>query len=140
MGCSPRGLVTFISETFGGAASDRQILEKSNDLLKKENFKKGDMVLADRGMMCQDLFSSFDVKLTTPHVLKGASQLPREHGVADRRVANKRVHVERVIGYAKRYSILTKRCNFFMLPHFDRIIFNCFMLRNFKKCIMNKHS
>jgi hypothetical protein len=57
MRCTPRGTLSYISEWHGGSVSDRQIIEKS-DLLKKdlEQFDKGDSIMADRGIMVQDLF------------------------------------------------------------------------------------
>lgn len=57
IGCTPRGTVSYISDCYGGSVSDRQIIEKS-DLLKKdlEQFDKGDSIMADRGIMVQDLF------------------------------------------------------------------------------------
>jgi hypothetical protein len=57
IGCTPRGTVSYISDCYGGTVSDRQIIEKS-DLLKKylEQFDKGDSIMADRGIMVQDLF------------------------------------------------------------------------------------
>lgn len=54
----------------------------------------------------QDLFANNDVQVNTPTILKGKSKLDAHEVVHDRRVASKRIHVERVIGLAKRYKIL----------------------------------
>lgn len=54
----------------------------------------------------QDLFANNDVQVNTPTFLKGKSKLDAHEVVHDRRVASKRIHVERVIGLAKRYKIL----------------------------------
>ncbi|XP_062567690.1 uncharacterized protein LOC134229923 [Saccostrea cucullata] len=56
IGCSPKGAITFISDSYGGSASDRQIIEKSCLLEPTLNlFEKGDSIMADRGIMVQDL-------------------------------------------------------------------------------------
>ena len=50
----------------------------------------------------QDLMASKDVKVNTPNLLKGRSQLEPDIVIKDRRVASKRIHVERIIGLAKK--------------------------------------
>ncbi|CAC5401581.1 unnamed protein product [Mytilus coruscus] len=48
-----------------------------------------DSIMADRGIMVQDLLAAQDVKVNTPTMLKGKSQLEPEEVVRDRRVASK---------------------------------------------------
>ena len=105
VGISPRGDVSHISEAYGGAASDRQIIERS-DLLQRGKFAPNDSIMADRGFVVQDLFCMRQVQVNIPTVMRGMSQLPAETVVKDRRLASKRVHVERVIGLAKHFKIL----------------------------------
>lgn len=69
IGISPRGVVTHVSSTYGGCTSDRQIIERS-ELVQKGMFEKGDSIMADRGIMVQDMFASLDVKVNTPTMLK----------------------------------------------------------------------
>ena len=90
IGCSPKGAITFISDAYGGSASDRQIIEKS-ELLNADNdmFESGDSIMADKGIMIQDLFANEDVNVNTPSFLKGKSQLNEQEVVHDRRVASK---------------------------------------------------
>lgn len=65
IGCSPRRALTFISDSYGGSASDRQIIEKSNLLdHASQSFEKGDFIMADRGILVQDLFANQGFKLT----------------------------------------------------------------------------
>jgi hypothetical protein len=72
-------------------------------------------------------------------MLKGKSQLPAETVVQDRRVASKRVHVERIIGLAKKYKILQDELHHSKVPLADKIIFVCFVLCNFRENIVPNH-
>jgi hypothetical protein len=89
IGCTPRGAVSFISDSFGGSTSDRQIIE-SSDIIKPESnmFLPKDSIMADRGIMVQDLFAPMDVFVNTPTMLKGKSQLEPKDVVKDRRIAS----------------------------------------------------
>lgn len=137
VGCSPRGLVTYVSDAYGGSASDRQIIERS-DLFDPGKLAKKDSIMADRGIMVQDLFANYDVTVNTPTMLKGKSQLEPEEVVKDRRISSKRVHVERVIGLGKTYKILTQPLSASKVHLGSRILYVRFMLSNFRKSIVNR--
>lgn len=94
--------------------------------------------MADRGIMTQDLFATQNVYVNTPSLLKGKSQLDPEEIVRDRRVASKRIHVERVIGLAKTFKILKYELPISKVPLASRIVFICFSLLNFRNCIVDK--
>ena len=96
--------------------------------------------MADRGIMVQDLFASKDVKVNTPTMLKGKSQLEEHEVVGDRRIASKRIHVERVIGLAKTYKILKKELPAHRLFLGNRIINVCFQLTLFRRSIVSKNA
>ncbi|CAC5392327.1 unnamed protein product [Mytilus coruscus] len=78
IGCTPRGTVSYVSDAYGGSASDRQIIEKSELLQLNLNLFEQVSIMADRGIMVQDLFAAQDVKVNTPTMLKGKSQLEPE--------------------------------------------------------------
>ncbi|XP_069140042.1 uncharacterized protein [Argopecten irradians] len=141
IGCTPRGAVSYVSESFGGSASDRQIIENS-ELLRSENrlFSPGDSIMADRGIMVQDLFACQDVFVNTPTMLKGKSQLEAHEVIKDRRIASKRIHIERVIGLAKKYKILDTPLASSKLIFGSRIIFICFALCNFRQSIVGPYA
>jgi len=136
IGVSPRGVVTYVSDAYGGSASDRQIIERS-DLLHKNVFESNNSIMADRSIMVQDLFSSQDVFVNTPTTLKGRNQLSPKTVVRDRRIASKRVHVARVIGLAKTFKILKQELNSNKTPLGGRILFVCFAILNFRPGIVN---
>ena len=139
VGISPRGLVTYISDSYGGSVSDRQIIEKS-ELLQPGMFNPGDSIMADRGIMVQDLFAHRNVQVNTPTTMKGRNQLEPGTVIKDRRIASKRIHVERVIGYAKTYRIISRKMKKEQITMGGRFIKVCFLLTNFRNCIVGKRA
>ena len=139
VGVAPRGLVTFVSEAYGGSASDRQILERSELLTKQNNFSRGESIMAVRGFLVQDLFATQGVVLNVPTTMKGKNQLEPVTVVKDRRIASKRVHVERVIGFAKTYKILTQPLQHTYLSLGGRILTVCFAISNFRVSIVKDY-
>ena len=138
IGISPKGVVTYISPSYGGSCSDRQIIERS-PLLEAGMFSPGESIMADRGITVQDLFANRDVKVNIPRTMKGVTQLPAEVVKEDRRIASKRVHVERVIQLAKTYKILTDKMDHSRTPIGGKIIYVCFALCNFRLNIVPNH-
>ena len=136
IGISPKGCVTYVSTAYGGSASDRQIFERSSLMKDPNKLEPGDSVMADRGFIVQDLLATRDVEVNTPCMLKGLTQLPAKTVLRDRRIASKRVHVERVIGLAKTYKILKQELDKHYIPLGGRIIFVCFVITNFRSCIV----
>jgi len=100
-------------------------------------FEKGDAIMADRGIMVQDLFANLDVCVNTPTTMRGVNQLPAKTVLKDRRIASKRVHVERVIGLAKTFKILKTELDHSLTPLGGKIVFVCFSLCNFKPPIVS---
>ncbi|XP_067130144.1 gastrula zinc finger protein XlCGF57.1-like [Centruroides vittatus] len=91
VGCTPGGLVSFVSEAYGGSASDRQIAERSS-LCKITEAK--DCVMADRGFNIQDLLITKDVVVNTPTFMRGKAQLSSSLLSRDRKISSKRIHIE----------------------------------------------
>ena len=119
-------------------ASDRQIIERSDLCFSQSRFEKGNSITADKGIMVQDLFATRDVKVNTPTMLKGKSQLDPATVVRDRRVASKRIHVERVIGLAKTYKILQRELPSAYLTLGHMIISVCFRIVNFRESVVKR--
>lgn len=130
VGITPGGLCCFISSSYGGSATDRQIIERSNI---SKLCDPGDIVLADKGFDIEDLLASNGVKLNIPSFFKKKSQISCETVKKDRKISSKRVHVERGIGLAKTYDILKGPLNGTETLLFDDIVYVCFMLCNFRK-------
>ena len=74
-----------------------------------------------------------------PTDMKGRTQLPADTVIKDRKIASKRVHVERIIGLAKGYKILTTKMDANRTPYGGRIIYVCFALVNLRVNIVPDH-
>nr|CAH7723789.1 unnamed protein product [Callosobruchus chinensis] len=98
IGITPQGSICYISDAWGGRASDKQIVEGSHFCNK---IKPGDIVLADRGFLIRDILGMFRAKLVIPAFTKGKSQLHPIEVEETRQIAHVRIHVERVIGLVK---------------------------------------
>ncbi|CAN8013760.1 unnamed protein product [Ixodes persulcatus] len=105
IGISPQGVITYISEGWGGRTSDKHITENCGllDLLSQ-----GDVVLADRGFDIADTLSLYCAKLHVPAFTKGKKQLSALEIESTRKLANVRIHVERVIGLVRNKYIIMK--------------------------------
>lgn len=134
VGLAPGGLISYASSAYGGSTSDRQIIERS-DL--KTMCDPGDSIMVDRGFTVQDIFAPHDVTINIPSFKKGNAQLPGVVIREDKKLANKRVHVERIIGLAKTYKILKNPLPSLYVVLGSEILFVCLMLCNFRPNIMS---
>ena len=103
LGIAPSGYIMFLSDSYGGRASDKYITKSSGFL---HYLDPGDEVMADRGFtISEDLFA-LRVKLNIPAFMKGGSQLTDEETTESRRITAVRIHVERAICRLKSFKIL----------------------------------
>ena len=104
IGIAPQGVVSFISQAWGGRVSDKYLTEHCGILTK---LLPGDIVLADRGFDITDSVGICQATLHTPAFTKGKAQLTALEVEKTRSIANVRIHVERVIGIVRqKYTIL----------------------------------
>ena len=105
IGITPQGVISFISKAWGGRVSDKHVTENSSIL--KKLLPAGDIVLADTGFNIADSVGFYQAKLYIPAFNKGKKQLSAQEVEETRKIANVRIHVERVIGLVRRkYPIL----------------------------------
>ena len=106
IGITPQGSICFISEGWGGRSSDQHITENSNFLRK---IYRDDKVMADRGFNISEALGTYGAELAIPSFTRGKKQLNPEDFELTRRIANVRIHVERVIASTKQeYSLLDR--------------------------------
>ena len=104
IGVTPQGVISFISKAWGGRVSDKYLTENSGFLRK---LLPGDIVLADRGFDIADSVGFYQARLHIPAFTRGKKKLSAEDVEETRKIANVRIHVERVIGLVRRkYTIL----------------------------------
>ena len=102
---TPQGTISFISNGWGGRVSDKYIVENSGYL---KYVLPGDVILADRGFDVADSIAMYRATLDIPAFTQGYDQLPAKDIEATRKLANVRIHVERVIGAVRqRFQILS---------------------------------
>ena len=135
VGMTPGGLVSYLSPAYGGSASDRQICEPSN---LRQTCDPGDSIMADKGFNVQDLFESRMVTANIPTFFRKRNRMSGGAVLKDRKIASKRVHVERVIGLAKTYNILKQPMNNTESALASQIIKVCFYLCSFRSNIVPK--
>lgn len=135
VGSTPGGLVSYVSEAYGSCTSDRQIVERCKIVRLCD---PGDSVMADKGFNVQDLFARMDVTINIPTFFKKRNRISGKTLLRDRKVSSKRVHIERIIGLGKTYKILTNPLNSTETKLSAHITFCCFMLCNFRTCIVPK--
>ena len=133
VGILPCGMICFVSDAYGGSFSDRAIFEKSGILNVLE---KGDTILSDRGFNVKDLLDEHDIVLNVPTSLKGKSRLTPAERSYSQHVSTRRIHVERLIGLAKTYRILSEKLSRTKAEMASRLVYVCFMLSNFRVSIM----
>ena len=132
-GITPGGLCSYVSPAYGGSTSDRQIVERST---VPQSCDPGDSVMSDKGFNVQDIFAPYNVSVNIPTFFKKQNRMPGKTVLKDRKVASKRVHIERFIGLAKTYKILTIPMNTSETQLSSDILFVCFMLCNFRSGIV----
>jgi len=96
----------------------------------------GDSILADKGFNIQDLMAVQDIHVNIPTFLKKSNRFHPKAISRDRKIASKRVHIERHIRLAKTYKILKQPITPCETALASEIIFVCFMLCNFRSCIV----
>ncbi|NP_001103508.1 uncharacterized protein LOC799220 [Danio rerio] len=131
---APCGLIMFISPAYGGRCSDKFITANSGFL---EYLRPGDEVMADRGFTISDLLYEKKVKLVIPAFTKKGMQLSEEDTTNTRRIANVRVHVERVICRLKTFKIISQTVPINLTPKIDKILRICAALCNLRSDIIS---
>ncbi|XP_067941045.1 putative nuclease HARBI1 [Watersipora subatra] len=126
IGITPNRFISFLPDIQPGRLSDKEVVSRSGliDLLDSD-----DMVMADRGFLIDELLKENQV-LNIPPFLKSRPQFDKEEVDETRSIASVRIHVERVIGRVRRYSILNAVHPNNSLVHLNKIWIICCYLTN----------
>lgn len=94
IGITTTGVIIFISDAFGGRASDKFITVKSALL---DNLQNGDVVLGDKGFLIESEVEATGAFLKMPSFVRNGDQLHPTEVEESRYISSIRIHVERVI-------------------------------------------
>ncbi|CAG2192674.1 unnamed protein product [Mytilus edulis] len=124
---APNGSISYISEAYGGRASDRFIVMDSGFL---NLIDPTDEVMADRGFPIQSDLVMRQAKLIIPPPGQGSEQMTKENVLKTKAVANVRIHVERAIGRIKCFQILKNTLPITLVPLANEIFTICSAVSN----------
>lgn len=118
-GVAPNGVLTYISDLYPGSISDKEIVQQSG-LLK--HFVAGDLILADKGFLIQDIVPR-GVSVNIPPFLEH-EKFTESEAKLTQSIARCRIHVERANARLKDFKILS-----FVPPylrsHIDKVFQLC---------------
>ena len=135
VGCTPNGAVCFVSPLYVGSISDVE-LTRFSGFVDKLQGKPGVSIMADRGFTVKDQLAAVGATLNIPPFMQGRKQLPADDVFRGRQIASLRIHVERVIGRIKNYSILKNTLPITMARIANQIVAVCAWLVNFQPVLI----
>ena len=135
IGCTPNGVISFVSSLYVGGISDVE-LTKVSGFLDTLTGKSGISVMADRGFSIRDKLEEKGVRLNTPPFMENRSQFPAGEVQYGREIASLRIHVERAIGRIKNYRIIGSTFPITMIRIADMIVSVCAWLTNFEPVLV----
>ena len=126
-----------MSPLYVGSISDVELTRVSGfiDALRNQGVS-GMSVMADRGFTIKDQVETIGAKLNIPPFLEGRQQLPPEEVQAGRHIASLRIHVERVIGRVKNFSILKGTLPLSMSRISNQIVCVCALFVDFQPVLI----
>ena len=101
VGVAPNAVITFVSDLYPGSVSDKAIVQKCGILSR---FLAGDLILADKGFLIQDMIPT-GVSVNIPPFLKNGKFCESEVKLT-KSIAKCRIHVERANARLKEFRIL----------------------------------
>jgi hypothetical protein len=131
---TPQGSICYISELYAGRSTDRFITRDSNFF---DYINPNDRVMADRGFALSQELLSRHAELIIPPAGKGTTQMTSRQVQDTKRVANVRIHVERVIRRLKVFRILSSTLDNKTLRHANDILFICAALTDLQLPIVS---
>ncbi|XP_070392782.1 uncharacterized protein [Dermacentor albipictus] len=117
---TPGGHISYVSNAYGGRASDSFITKECRVL---EKFLPSiDSVMVDKGFLIDKLCLEHHIKMVRPPFLKTKKQLSKDDAERNQSIAAARVHVERAIQRMKAFKILGGNVGIELFPFIDDIV------------------
>ena len=135
MFCTKAGSISYISDAYGGAASDRFITEDCGVVRK---FSRGMVALVDWGFNVQDLFLKHHVTVAMPPFTKGRKQFTKLQVEKAKTISRARIHIERAIGRLKEFKLLQHELPLNMLDLADHIWVTAAAITNLQPPLVNE--
>ncbi|XP_070548516.1 uncharacterized protein [Ptychodera flava] len=137
---SPSGVFTFVSNLWGGNASDCHITDHSGFL---DLIEEGDDIMADRGFTIRKQLTQRKATLNIPpftHAAKTAKgkRLNSAQITKTKSIAKLRIHVERAIGKLKRFRLLNQVMPLMLKPLSNQMLKLAAIFCNFSPPIVKK--
>ena len=129
MAIAPTGHISFISDSWGGQASDKKIAVS-------EHIKEGEMVLADRGFKLEEEFAARGATLHVPAYTREKKQLSKEEIQYSCELSNVCIDVVRCIRQIKRFHILQHPMPITFTPFLDCVLIICTALYNMQPSVV----
>jgi hypothetical protein len=129
---TPAGMINFVSDIYGGNASDRYITEHSGFL----NFiEPGDDIMADRGFAIRDLLTFLHATLNIPPFTNkcawGKGRFLTTNEIRKTRdIAKVRIHVDRAIQRLKSFRLIGQTIPWHLKPKINQIVTVCAFVCN----------
>ena len=128
IGITPNGTISYLSDCYGGRATDVFIVRDSGFLQK---LQPPDQVMADRGFKIQDMLAFYQCTLAIPPSKHTNIQMTATNIQKTSRIANVRIYVEQAIARMKTFRILKHELPISLLPFVDDIVLLCAIMTNF---------
>lgn len=82
----------------------------------------GDQILADGGFRLLEKFLDRDCQLITPSLTEDRVQLSGQEVTTSRRISSSRIIIERAVGHAKKWRIMTDTVQTAVVDVYDEVI------------------
>lgn len=132
IGMTPDGAVCFVSELYGGAISDRELVLRSHFLELLPSVGHGKSIMADKGFDIQDLLVPHGVKLVIPPFKKSAQQMSLPDVQKTQSIAHLRIHIERLMERIKEFQVFSKIVPVTLFPIVNQMWTVCALLTLFQ--------
>ncbi|XP_070384863.1 uncharacterized protein [Dermacentor albipictus] len=133
---TPSGLITHISQGYGGRTPDKAVFEQSG--LIKQLDPISDAIMADRGFLIDDICADHLIELIRPP-FKKQKQMSKGDALRTQKIASARVHVERAIQRMKIFKVLSTRIPWSMVGLLDDIVIIAAGITNLSSPILATH-